>query len=98
MSKAVVTGMIATYPVGGVVWDYGHYVLALEELGFDVFYLEDTGGPTYNPTEKGYSSDHSFALDFLKSSLRQLSPALEEQWHFRAMDSRVHGLGERALQ
>jgi hypothetical protein len=25
--RAVVTGMIATYPVGGVVWDYGQYLL-----------------------------------------------------------------------
>jgi len=24
--RAVVTGMIATFPVGGVAWDYGQYV------------------------------------------------------------------------
>ena len=33
--RAIVTGMIATYPVGGVVWDYGQYALGLERLGFD---------------------------------------------------------------
>ncbi len=32
--RAIVTGMIATYPVGGVVWDYGQYAIGLERLGF----------------------------------------------------------------
>ena len=39
---AIVTGVIATYPVGGVAWDYGQYALGLERLGFDVYYLEDS--------------------------------------------------------
>ena len=46
---AIVAGMIATYPVGGVVWDYGQYALGLEQLGYDVYYVEDTAGPTYDP-------------------------------------------------
>ena len=33
--RAVVTGMIATYPVGGVVWDYGQYALGLELGGIE---------------------------------------------------------------
>ena len=44
--RAVVTGMIATYPVGGVAWDFGQYVAGLANLGFDVYYLENTGGQT----------------------------------------------------
>ena len=34
--KAIVTGMIATYPLGGVAWDYGQYVLGMRRLGFEV--------------------------------------------------------------
>ena len=30
--RAIVTGMIGSYPVGGVVWDYGQYALGLEQL------------------------------------------------------------------
>jgi len=45
--RAIVTGMIATYPVEGVAWDYGQYVLGLEQLGLEVYYLEDTGWQTY---------------------------------------------------
>ena len=55
--KAIVTGMIATYPVGGVVWDYGQYALGLERMGFEVYYLEDTGWMTYDPRVREYVED-----------------------------------------
>ncbi len=50
--KAIVTGMMATYPLGGVAWDYGQYVLGMQRLGFDVTYLEDTGAPSYRITPR----------------------------------------------
>lgn len=92
--KAIITGMIGTYPVGGVVWDYGQYALGLERLGFDVFYLEDTGGPSYDPRLGVYSEDCSFGVEFLKTSLAELSPSLGERWRFRAMDGTSHGMDE----
>ncbi len=96
--KAIVTGMIATYPVGGVAWDYGQYVLGLEKLGFEVYYLEDTGGPTYSPAAKCYGEDYRPAVQFLQQSLGQLSPSLSERWHFRAMDDTVYGLDARSIK
>ena len=57
---AVVTGMIATYGVGGVAWDYGQYAVGLERLGFDVFYLEDTGAETYDPRKGEFGTDGSY--------------------------------------
>jgi hypothetical protein len=92
--RAVVTGMIATYPVGGVAWDYGQYALGLEQLGFEVYYLEDTGLPsyTYNPSIGGYEEDCSHGVDFLEQSLALLSPTLAKRWHFRSVDDRTYGL------
>ena len=98
MKKAIVTGMIATYPVGGVAWDYGQYALGLEQLGYEVFYLEDTGGATYDPETKCYGDDPTYGVAFLEDSLRTLSPSLAESWHFRAGDGRVSGLGEQAIK
>jgi hypothetical protein len=96
--KAIVTGMIATYPVGGVAWDYGQYALGLEKLGFEVYYLEDTGSATYDPATKCYGEDCSFALEFLEQSLRNLSPTLGDRWHFRSMDDRTFGLDTKAIE
>jgi hypothetical protein len=96
--KAVVTGMIATYPLGGVVWDYGQYLAGLERLGFEVFYLEDTGGPTYDPDQKEYVEDATYGVSFLARSLAELSPRLERRWHFRAADGGTAGMDAPALR
>ena len=89
--RAVVTGMIATYPVGGVVWDYGQYVLGLERLGFEVYYLEDAGLPTYDPTRGAYGEDCAYGVAFLQCALEELLPGLGRRWHFRAADGRTFG-------
>ena len=89
--KAVVTGMIAAYPVGGVVWDYGQYALGLERLGFEVFYLEDTGEPAYDPDRRTYDDNCSYGVAFLARSMAELSPGLERRWHFRGPDGKTAG-------
>lgn len=96
--KAVVTGMIATYPVGGVVWDYGQYALGLEQLGFEVTYLEDTGWKTYDPDRREYGDDCTAGVAFLAAELERLSPTLGRRWHFRNLDGTTHGLPARELE
>lgn len=90
--RAIVTGMIATYPVGGVAWDYGQYALGLERLGFEVYYLEDTGWQTYDPARGLYGEDCSAGVRFLADALASLSPTLAERWLFRAMDGTTYGM------
>ena len=34
--RVVVTGLVATYPVGGVAWDYLQYVQGFQALGCEV--------------------------------------------------------------
>lgn len=100
--KAVVTGMIGNYAVGGVAWDYGQYATALERLGYEVYYLEDTGTPVYDPTRGEYGEDCSFALRFLEKSLGRLSPRLASRWRFVNTDvegrSRGYGLDDEAFR
>ena len=95
---AVVTGVIATYPVGGVAWDYGQYALGLERLGFDVYYLEDSGLATYDADRNEYGEDPTYGLEFLQDCLGQLSPTLGERWHFRHYDGRTYGLADDDLR
>jgi hypothetical protein len=89
--------MITTYPVGGVAWDYGQYAVALEDLGFDVYYLEDTGGQTYDPKQRLYGDDCSYGVRFLRESLASLSPRLAERWHFRDESGDCYGLSKPEL-
>lgn len=97
--KAIVTGMIVTSPVGGVAWDYGQYALSLEQLGFEVYYLEDPGIPaySYNPETRMYEEDPSYGVEFLQRSLKLLSPNLAQRWHYRAVDGQSYGLDADAI-
>jgi hypothetical protein len=96
--RAIVTGMIATYPVGGVAWDYGHYILGLNALGLETYYVEDTGGPTYDPVQRLYGDDCAYGVRFLQESLAALSPGLAERWHFRSAHGVCYGLSPSKLK
>ena len=95
--QAVVCGAIATFPVGGVAWDYAQYALGLEELGFEVFYLEDTSWTTYDPVENSYGEDPSVGVQFLQQSLDSLSETLATRWHFRGYDGSSFGLATKEI-
>ncbi len=95
--KAIVTGAIATFPVGGVAWDYGQYALGLERLGFEVFYLEDSGLQMYDPSIRTYGADASYGAAFLKRTLAELSPGLATRWHLRGPDGCSHGMDRARL-
>ena len=86
--KAVVTGMIATYPVPGMVWDYIQYVIGIINLGFEVVYLEDTGLASYHPDPTQYLSD----------CLNQLTSHKPIRWHYRAPDGTTAGITAEELR
>jgi len=84
--------MIGTFPIGGVVWDYGQYALGLERLGFEVYYLEDAGWLSYDPDQRDWVEDAVYGVKYLKQSLSYLSKSLSERWHFRSANGKAHGM------
>ena len=95
--RVVVTGLVATYPVGGVAWDYLQYVQGFHALGCEVWYLEDTGRWLYDPERETFVADATRGARFLAESLAELEPALARSWAVRAPDGTWHGLDERTV-
>jgi len=95
--RVVVTGLVATYPVGGVAWDYLQYVEGFRRLGADVFYLEDTGQWCYDPDAGTFVPDATKGARFLAESLATIDPALTRAWSVRGIDDRVHGADAAAI-
>ena len=91
--KIIVTGLIGQYPLGGVTWDYLHYVLGLKRLGHDVYYFEDTGQWPYNPVEGGVAGDCSFNVDYLGSVMDRFGLGDRWAYHF-PWESQWFGLTE----
>jgi hypothetical protein len=82
-ARIVVTGLAATYPFGGVFWDYMQYVQGLSLMGHDVMYLEDTGRWCYDPVGRTFSEDGTLNARYLRRSIDALDPGLSDRWHFR---------------
>src|SRR5947208_3922035 len=95
--RVIVTGLVATYPVGGVAWDYLQYVQAFHALGCDVHYLEDTGQWVYDPAAQTFTADVGANLRYLAGGLASLDPALERRWTVRGPDGTLHGRTEAEL-
>src|SRR5215475_1093631 len=83
--RIIVGGLVGQYPLGGVAWDYFHYVLALHELGHDVYYDENTNTWPYDPVGPGFTHDCSFTVQFIDDFFRRYAPALQENWHYRLL-------------
>ncbi len=96
--RVVVTGLIASYPTGGVVWDYGQYLLGLQALGCDVVYLEDPGHESYDSLGRSFSDAPDGAVAYLAASLRALDATLADRWHLRTPDGRRFGMPVSALE
>jgi hypothetical protein len=89
--KIVVTGLAASYPFGGVFWDYIQYVLGFHRLGHDVLYLEDNGKWCYDPAAQTFVADASGNAARLQAGLEALDPALKDRWFFRDAAGLTYG-------
>jgi hypothetical protein len=89
--KIVVTGLIATYPLGGVGWDYLAYVRGFRRLGHEVFYLEDTGQWLYDPRAGTFTADVSYNAAYLTDTLSRAGGEMRTCWSLRAPDGTYHG-------
>jgi len=92
----VVTGLIGTYPLGGVAWDYLQFVKGFVALGCQVTYLEDTGQWSYDPRRQTFVEDATDNVRYLREVLSRV-PGMESSFAFRDAGGTVHGLSEDEL-
>ena len=89
--RIVVTGLVATYPMGGMSWAYLSYVDGLRRLGHHVIYLEDTGGWFYDPSRQTFTAEIRANLRYLERALRFIG-AGDVAWAVRGPDGCLHGM------
>lgn len=47
--RIVVMGFMGSMPIAGVIWQHIHYIVGLQRLGHDVYYIEDSARLPYDP-------------------------------------------------
>lgn len=90
--RIIVSGLIATYPFGGVAWDYAQYAAGFKRLGHEVLYLEDTGHWLYDPAAGTYTDDARRNADYLASVMERFG--LADHWSLRDPKNQHWGRSE----
>ena len=96
--KIIVFGILFWFPLAGVTWQFLHYLLALRRLGYDVYYVEDSGRYVSDPNLTDVTPD-------AEANVRTIAPILERhgfegRWVFRGNyeGGRCYGMSEQQLQ
>jgi hypothetical protein len=95
--KIIVFGILFWYPLAGVTYQFLHYLIGLKRLGYDPYYIEDSGRWVYDPRINDLSPDAS-------GNLNSVVPILEVngfagKWAFRGKypDGQCYGMTESQI-
>lgn len=95
--KVIVFGILFWYPLAGVTYQFLHYLIGLRRLGYDVYYVEDSGRWIYDPKINDLSGDAS-------GNIKAVAPVLEAhgfagRWAFRGNypDGQCYGMTESEI-
>lgn len=80
--KIVVMGFTAGCPIAGVIWQHVHYIVGLQRLGHEVYYIEDSARIPYNPVTWDVGVDYSYAAEVLDRLSKQFG--FEGRWGYCA--------------
>ena len=82
--KIVVLGMMTNHmPVGGVVWQYLHYLVGFRRLGYDVYYVEQHARTPSMFMETPHSDGSRKAADYIAGVLKRFD--LGNAWAYQAL-------------
>jgi hypothetical protein len=90
--RIIVFGILFWYPLAGVTCQFLHYLIALRRLGYDPYYIEDSGRWVYDPSLNDLSPDAT-------RNIEAVVPVLEahgfgDRWAFRGSypEGRCYGM------
>ena len=96
-TRIVVLGMMGRIPLAGVVWQVLHYLEGFRRLGFEVYYVEDTGAWPFDPEQNTVTDGCTYAVNYLGQLMTEYG--LSDRWAYRAAapHKRTFGLSESGL-
>lgn len=86
-SRFVVSGILFFNPVAGVVYQTLHYLLGLQRLGHDVWYVEDTNWWSLDPRTGTFSPDPSASIELVGPILER--HGFGDRWAYRRAEANL---------
>ena len=95
--RIIVFGILFWYPLAGVTYQFLHYLIALRRLGYDPYYIEDSGRWIYDPALNDLSPNAT-------PNIEAVVPVLEahgfgNRWAFRGRypEGRCYGMTDEQI-
>jgi hypothetical protein len=80
--KLVVMGFMGSCPIAGVIWQHIHYIVGLQRLGHEIYYVEDSARLPYNPETFDTNNEYDYAARLLDRLAREFE--FKNRWAFCA--------------
>src|SRR3989441_5523743 len=82
--------------MAGVSWQAIHYLRGFDQLGWEVWYVEDSGAPPYDPRLGTTTEDCAHAVRYVADAMRRIG--LADRWAYvDLMHGETHGLSRAHL-
>jgi GT2 family glycosyltransferase len=96
--KIVLLGMMTRIPVAGVVWQTVHYLIGLERLGYEAYYVETHARTPAMLMEREQDDSSAMAAEFINAALEPFG--LGDRWAFVGLhhDGGYYGKSEAELR
>ncbi len=78
--RIAVLGFMGNCPIAGVIWQHIHYLVGLQRLGHEVYYLEDTSRYPYDPVRQTPTEDYTYAANILAKLAAEFG--FDNRWAF----------------
>jgi hypothetical protein len=89
--RVVLLHFVAQMPMAGIAWQALQYLVGLEKLGYEAWYIENHGANPYDPRANSVMMDCAYNVAFLKSSIERFGFA--GRWaYWDAINDVYHGM------
>jgi hypothetical protein len=95
--KVIVLHFVGQMPLAGIAWQAMHYVLGLERLGYEAWYIEDGGANPYDPRVNSVVMECDYNVGYVKTMME--SHGLGDRWaYWDAINDVYHGLSRERVR
>jgi hypothetical protein len=88
--KIIVLHFAGQMPLAGIAWQAAQYLVALEKLGYEAWYVEDTGTNPYDPRIESVAMNCDYNVGYLRRAMERFG--FGGRWaYFCGVDGTYHG-------
>jgi len=95
--RVVVLHFAGQMPLAGIAWQAMQYVLGLERLGYECWYVEDHGANPYDPAQNTVVMECDYNVAYVRRMMER--SGLGHRWaYWDAINDVYHGLDREAVR